>query len=287
MTLTHSLTHSLTNVVAFVEDQLARYGMRGMCVVWFGGEPLLQPQLFDIMATVYARGMFVFEINTNGRFLIAQVLANIASFGFKPEMKISFNGLGFQDWMRGCEGAEQDALRAIKLCVDAGFPTRVQMNINRKNRDSILSSLALLDDMGVGRARVIPTTPSTRWEMNAQGQSLDWGEFFHNNWPNRFARVLAPPGSALTNPDGWPRPFAAFYARLASDFSGAIIMQVCIIQHCIITRCIMFVGRELELTRRQVVCQDLHGVEALEFASGPVCTQCRGPLRKVAIRMRF
>ena len=46
--------------------------------------------------------------------------------------------------------------------------------------------------MGVGRARVIPTTPSTRWEMNAQGQSMEWGELFHNNWPERFARVLAP-----------------------------------------------------------------------------------------------
>ena len=179
-------------MVAFVEDQLARYGMRGVCVVWFGGEPLLQPQFFDIIAAVHAHGVFVFEINTNGRFLIAQVLARISSFGFKPEMKISFDGLGFHAWMRGCGGAEQDALRAIKLCVDVGFPTRVQMNINRKNRDSILPSLALLDDMGVGRARVIPTTPSTRWEMNAQGQSMEWGEFFHHNWPNRFTRALAP-----------------------------------------------------------------------------------------------
>lgn len=54
-----------------MEDQLARYGMRGVCVVWFGGEPLLQPQFFDIMAAVHARGMVVFEINTNGRFLTA------------------------------------------------------------------------------------------------------------------------------------------------------------------------------------------------------------------------
>lgn len=92
-------------MVAFVEDQLVRYGMRGVCVVWFGGEPLLQPQFFDIMAAVHAHGMFVFEINTNGRFLTAQVLARIASFGFKPETKISFDGLGFHDWMRGCGGA--------------------------------------------------------------------------------------------------------------------------------------------------------------------------------------
>ena len=128
------------------------------------------------------------------RFLTAQVLANIASFGFKPEMKISFNGLGFQDWMRGCEGAEQDALRAIKLCVDAGFPMRVQMNINRKNRDSILPSLALLDDMGVGCARVIPTTPSTRWEMNAQGQSMEWGR------KTAVCRTLSPAAVSPTAP---------------------------------------------------------------------------------------
>lgn len=40
-----------------------------------------------------------------------------------------------------------------------------------------MPSLKLLDSMGVDRARVIPTTPSVRWEMNAQGQSMDWTEY--------------------------------------------------------------------------------------------------------------
>ena len=146
-------------------------------VLLTGGEPLMHPRFLDIVAAVYERGMFVFEINTNGRFLTPELLDNIAALGYKPEIKISFDGVGYHDWMRACPGAEADALRAIKLCVSKGFPVRVQLNFNRKNRESILPSLELLDGMGVERARVIPTVPSVRWEMNAQGQCLEWEEY--------------------------------------------------------------------------------------------------------------
>ena len=156
-------------------DSAQAMGVQAMLLT--GGEPLMHPQFFDIVQAIYARDMFVFEINTNGRFISESVLDKLASFGYKPEMKISFDGLGFHDWMRGCEGAEADTLRAIELCVQKGFPTRAQININRKNHESILPTLEVLGHMGVDRARVIPTTPSTRWEMNAQGQNMSWEEY--------------------------------------------------------------------------------------------------------------
>lgn len=165
---------SLEQVESLLDEA---HAMGVSAILLTGGEPLLHPQFLAIVSAIYEHDMFVFEINTNGRLLDVELLEEIASFGFKPEMKISFDGLGYHDWMRGCPGAEGDALRAIELCVDMGFPVRVQMNVNRKNRESIMPSLELLDRMGVGRARIIPTTLSVRWEMNAQGQCLSWSEY--------------------------------------------------------------------------------------------------------------
>ena len=86
-------------------------------------------------------------------------------------MKISFDGIGFHDWMRNHKGAEENALNAIRLCKENGFRVMVQMNINRKNRESVTKSLECLDEIGVDRTRIICTTESTRWAENAAGQS--------------------------------------------------------------------------------------------------------------------
>ena len=142
-----------------------------------GGEPLVHPRFFDIMEAVYARDMFVHELNTNGRLLTQPVLERLSTLPFRPQIKISFDGVGYHDWMRTCPGAEQDALRAIRASVEAGFDVRVQTNVNRKNRASIPETLNLLDSMGAHITRLIRTTPSPRWEMNAAGQCMDWAEY--------------------------------------------------------------------------------------------------------------
>lgn len=92
---------------------------------------MLHKSFFEILEGIYARGMYVEELNTNGYFIDRQALDRMKAIGCIPLMKISFDGLGYHDWMRAHQGAEETALRAIRLCVENGFPVKVQTNMNR------------------------------------------------------------------------------------------------------------------------------------------------------------
>ena len=143
-----------------------------------GGEPLLHPYFLQIVKEIYKRGMYIYELNTNGFFISEKILDEMKETGCNPLVKISFDGIGFHDWMRGKKGAEEDTIRAIKLCKQKGFDVKIQMNINRKNKDSILPSLEMLDQLGVDETRIIVTTPAPRWEQNAAGQCMTTKEYY-------------------------------------------------------------------------------------------------------------
>ncbi len=143
-----------------------------------GGEPMLHRHFFDILEGIYARGMYVEELNTNGSFIDQQALDRMRALGCVPLMKISFDGIGYHDWMRAHPGAEETALRAIRLCIENGFPVKVQTNLNRRNRDSMCRTAELFDTMGVQEMRVIRTTEAPRWVQNAGDACLTLEEYF-------------------------------------------------------------------------------------------------------------
>ena len=157
-------------------DEAQRSGINAILLT--GGEPMAHKHFFEIVEGIFKRGMFVFELNTNGFFINQNALDRLKQIGCDPLMKISFDGIGFHDWMRNHKGAEENTLNAIRLCKENGFHVMVQMNINRKNKDSILQSLEYLDKLGVDRTRVICTTESTRWAENAAGQSFTVPEYY-------------------------------------------------------------------------------------------------------------
>ena len=157
-------------------DQARDCGINAFTIT--GGEPMLHRNFFDILAGIYSRGMYVEELNTNGFFIDKPALDRMREIGCVPLMKISFDGIGYHDWMRNRKGAGESALRAISLCLENGFPVKVQTNMNRRNRDSMTKTAELFDSMGVGEMRIIRTTEAPRWVQNVGDACLSLEEYF-------------------------------------------------------------------------------------------------------------
>ena len=154
-----------------------------------GGEPMCHKSFLPILEGIYRRGMYVEELNTNGYYITQEILDRMKEIGCYPLIKISFDGIGHHDWLRNRKGAEEDALRAIALCIENGFRVKAQTNVHRKNVDAMLDTARLLDKMGVDQMRIIRTTEVPRWNENAKGATLDLEEYFEKML--EFCRVYS------------------------------------------------------------------------------------------------
>ena len=156
---------------------------------------MLHPHFMDILREIYAHGMFVEELNTNGYFISQQILDDMKAIGCNPLMKISFDGIGHHDWLRNRKGAEEHALQAIQLCIKNGFRVKAQTNVHRLNVHTILPTAKLLSAMGVSEMRIIRTTEAPRWLQNAGDACLTLEEYFDKML--QFAREYAQTDSMM------------------------------------------------------------------------------------------
>lgn len=157
-------------------DEAQRCGIHAFTLT--GGEPMMHRHFLEILEGIYQREMYVEELNTNGFFINQRMLDRMKEIGCMPLMKISFDGIGHHDWLRNRAGAEEDALRAIRLCRENGFRVKVQTNVHRNNTESMLPTARLMNRLGVEEMRIIRTTEAPRWVQNAKGTTLDLTEYF-------------------------------------------------------------------------------------------------------------
>ncbi len=157
-------------------EQAQKCGVNAITLT--GGEPMMHKNFFEIIEEIYKRGMYVAEINTNGHFIDQTALDRMKALGCTPIIKISFDGLGRHDWLRNREGAEKNALAALRLCKENGFETWAQTNVHRLNLETILPTAEMLDEMGIDEMRIIRTSESPRWKENAGDACLDVDEYY-------------------------------------------------------------------------------------------------------------
>ena len=157
-------------------DQAREIGIQAFTIT--GGEPLVHPRFLDIVRAIYERDMFVFELNTNGLLITQKMLDVFKELHCYPLIKISFDGVGYHNWIRQHPQAEDLTIKAIKKCIANGFRVKAQVQVNRKNVDVMMDTAKLLNELGVDEMRIIRTTEAPRWEKNSPQSSLTIEEYY-------------------------------------------------------------------------------------------------------------
>lgn len=156
-------------------DQMAECGVLRVDIT--GGEPLVRKDLWQLIDRICSYQMTIGSFHTNGWLLDEKVLDEFEQRNLKPEIVVSFDGVGWHDWMRGIPGAEKAALYALKLCHERGFLTSVGMCIHRGNLVTFPETVRTLEGIGVTylKTGIISETPL--WCRYSEGNAMSWEEY--------------------------------------------------------------------------------------------------------------
>lgn len=157
-------------------DEMAECGV--LRVDLSGGEALIRKDFWQLVDRILSHGMTVGQLYSNGWLLNEMVLDNLEQRGLKPEFYISFDGAnGWHDWMRGVSGAEEAALRAMKLCRDRGFFVSASMCVHKGNLTSIPKSVEAVAAAGVRQIKLVNVDETDLWRCHSEGNAMTQSEF--------------------------------------------------------------------------------------------------------------
>jgi 12,18-didecarboxysiroheme deacetylase len=123
----------------------------GVPVVLFsGGEPLMRPDLFDLIERTVSLGMRA-VISTNGTLITPEVAARLQTFGLSY-VGISLDGMEpTHDKFRGQPGAFAAAMAGVANCQAVGLKVGLRFTINRLNYQEVPAIFDLVEEHRIPR----------------------------------------------------------------------------------------------------------------------------------------
>ncbi len=159
--------------------QMAECGVGELRLV--GGEPLVRKDFLQVTEKMARLGIRCREIATNGFLITPELLDALESQGHFPVWNISFDGVGFHDWLRNREGAEQLTLERIRLLCKRGYYVHAHHCVWRSSLSCVRGTVLTLRDLGVSEYRILPVEPGPRWQQNAPEETIsgpEWQAWF-------------------------------------------------------------------------------------------------------------
>lgn len=142
-----------------VIDDLADY--KANALLLSGGEPLLHPQLPQILEHATQRGLKV-TISTNGTRITPDYAALFKKLGV-AYVGISLDGIGaVHDSFRGVPGAFDGAIRGFKLCKEVEQKTGLRLTLTRNNVQCMEQILDFIEQEDIRRVCFYHLVPTGR-----------------------------------------------------------------------------------------------------------------------------
>ena len=129
-------------------DDLAGYG--SPVLLFSGGEPLMRPDLVELIRHATGRGMRA-VISTNGTLITSDMARTLGGVGLSY-VGISIDGLrATHDRFRGRAGAFDEAMAAVAHCRDAGIKVGLRFTINKRNQGEVPKLFQIVRELDVPR----------------------------------------------------------------------------------------------------------------------------------------
>lgn len=156
-------------------DQIAQCGILQVDIT--GGEPFVRNDFWQLVDRIVSYKMTIGIVYTNGWLLNDAILDEFERRGLKPEFSISFDGVGWHDWMRGIAGAEKAALRALQLCYKRGFIAGATMCVHRGNLNTISQTVEAVRKTGTDELLLSNVEMTPLWCSHSEGNAMTQREY--------------------------------------------------------------------------------------------------------------
>ena len=128
-----------------IVEQGLRLGLSSVKLT--GGEPLIHPDILDILAYIEKSGLRL-VIETNG-LACTQEIATAVKRCSNPFVSVSLDGADpdTHNWVRGVDNAYEDALDGICNLVKAGIHPQIIMSLVKRNKDQVEELIKLAENL--------------------------------------------------------------------------------------------------------------------------------------------
>jgi 12,18-didecarboxysiroheme deacetylase len=129
-------------------EDLAQFGCP--VVLFSGGEPLVRPDIFDLIAYAVRLGLRA-VLSTNGTLIDHALAKELKKLGLSY-VGISLDGIGeVHDRFRGSRGCFEKVIQAIENCQREGLKVGLRFTINKFNAEEIPKVFEFVEEMKIPR----------------------------------------------------------------------------------------------------------------------------------------